>query len=774
MRRHLLRRVGIMLLAATVATTGLAAAAHADPDTGTITGRLTDGGQPVANAHVEASGAGFGAAETDANGDYVIADLPPGSGYQVRFNPPGRPWQYAYHTPTYESAAEFTVAAGATTVVNDTLIAVGTITGRFIDAAGNGLPHRTVTFSSEPSGIWQFTETDATGAYQAVLPTGAYRVAFKVGSQDQYVPGKLDHSLAQIFSLAAGQTVTVDETELPLGAVAGRIVRADGTPAAGTDVLLRGPDDGYAGYAGTDADGRYRIDVLSGAYRVMIPFDSDHSVLQYVPGKRLAAEAQLFTVTAGNVTAVDETLLPTGSASGRFTDAEGNGMAGVEVSLIDEYAGTYSGRTDANGDWQVDGLLVGEYSAMFFSWQHNFTQYAYGKTSREAADEFTVTAGQNVVVDDSRLATGSIRITAKNSVTGAPVADFYVQAGSYSTDAVDGVATLSELPVGTWQPAVYASGYQPLEQVAPVTVVAGQQAAIELTLVPYGSLRAKVVDAATGAPVAGVCLFTQTKTKFRLFEGCAGESGADGEVVLDVAAGTYQVFALPGPGSAYGAQWVGLTGGTGSQDLARNVVVAAGERKDIHKIYMDRKGSVTGVVTGADGAPVTSGTVAVVTPVIGDAGQGRVAVDTQGRYTIDFLGPYSWPLSFQTSTHAFQWSGAAHRRQSAILVPVTAGQTTTFDQQLALGALVKVTATGSPAGGFAVAYNNSNGDVAGFVWVQQAGGQAVYRVMGGQQVKLEFAGGLPGQGWYGGTDFDSAKTVSIPTTGEKVVVYPYS
>ncbi|MEV0455688.1 carboxypeptidase-like regulatory domain-containing protein [Catellatospora methionotrophica] len=271
-----------------------------------------------------------------------------------------------------------------------------------------------------------------------------------------------------------------------------------------------------------------------------------------------------------------------------------------------------------------------------------------------------------------------------------------------------------------------------------------------------------------------MCLFTETRIKFRLFEGCAAESGTDGEVVLGVEAGTYQVFALPDHGSAYGAQWVGLTGGTGSQDLARNVVVAAGEQKDIHKIFMDRKGTVTGVVTGADGAPVTGGTVAAVTPVIGDAGRGRVAIDTQGRYTIDFLGPYAWPLSFQTSTHAFQWSGAAHRRQSATLVPVTAGQTTTFDQQLALGTLVKVTATGSPSGRYAVAYNNSNGDVAGFIWVQQAGGQAIFRVMGGQQVKLQFAGGEPGQGWYGGTDFDSAKTVSIPATGEKVVVYPYS
>ncbi|GAA2352393.1 hypothetical protein Cme02nite_26200 [Catellatospora methionotrophica] len=774
MRTSTLRRIGILLLAAVVATTGPAAAAHADPTTGTIAGRLTDGGQPVANAYVEASGIGWGSTETDANGDYTITDLPPGGNYRITFAPPGRPNQYAYHTADYDGATVFAVTAGATTTVDDTLMPVGTISGRFTDATGNGLAHRKVTFSTQPAGRWEYAETDETGAYSALLPAGAYRVAFALGQQQQYAPGQVDPAQAATFQLGAGQTLTVDETELLRGAIAGRIVRADGTPAADMPVSLRNAADDYAGYTATDADGEYRIDVLPGAYRVAIAFDRDESIMQYVPGKRLLAQAQPFAVTAGNVTGVNETLLPTGTASGRFTDAEGNGMGGASVSFIDGYGGTYGANTGTDGVWHIDGLVAGDYTVMFFGWQTTFRQFAYGKATEAAADRITVAAGQNVVVDDSRLATGSIRVTAKNSVTGAAVGDFYVQADNYSADAAGGVAVLPEMPAGAWGLNIYAEGYQVVEQAGPVTVVVGQQAEIEVTLVPVGSLRAKIVDAVTGAPVAGVCLFTQTRVKFRLFEGCAGESGPDGEIVMPVEAGTYQVFALPGRGSAYGAQWVGLTGGTGSQDLARNVVVAAGQQKYIHKIYLDRKGTVTGTVTGADGAPVTSGTVAVVTPVIGDAGQGRVPIDTQGRYTIDFLGPYAWPLSFQTSTHAFQWSGAAHRRQSATPVQVTAGQTTTFNQQLALGTVVKVTATGSPAGGYAVALNHSNGDVAGFVWVQQSGGQAVYRVMGGQQVKLHFAGGEPGQGWYGGTDFASAKTVSIPATGEKVVVYPYS
>ncbi|MBV1853360.1 carboxypeptidase-like regulatory domain-containing protein [Catellatospora tritici] len=776
MRSHTLRRVATTLLAVTVAVIGLTTPAHADPDTGTIKGQVTANGLPASGITVSAQGWGWGAAVTGSDGRYEITDLPAGIDYRVSFYGAGRPEQYAHQTADYDSATTYTVTAGGTVTVDEVLLPVGTIAGRFTDAAGNPLPNRRVSVIPRTYSHYNYDlTTDANGEFSLDAFAGGYQVSFWTDEQQQYAPGQVDSALAQTFQVTAGQTTTVNETQVGRGAITGRLVRADGTPAADKVVELITASGGYnVTFAYADADGRYRMDAFPGAYRVVIPFGEEgNEINQYVPGKRVESQGQIFTITGTDVITVNETLLPTGTASGRFTDSAGNGIANVYAQFTDAYGGQYQADSDTDGYWQTNPMLAGEYTVYFYDWAHTVSQYAYGKVAAEDADPVTVLAGQNLVVNDTKLATGSIRVTAKNSVTGAPVAGFSVQAGAFWAEERNGAAVLSDLPVGYWRLNLYAEGYQPNENVGPVNVLPGQ-AEIEVSLVPYASIQAKVVDAATGAPVAGVCLSTQTRVKFHLSEGCGAESGPDGVVTLTaVTAGTYQVFALPGQGSPYGAQWVGLTGGTGDQAQARDVTVTAGQAKYIHKIYLDRKGTITGVVTGADGNPVTSGHVAVSAPIVGDVSRGSVDIDAQGRYTIDFLGPYSWPLDFITDSHAWQWSGAAYKRQSATLVPVVAGQTTTFDQQLQLGTVLKVTATGSPADYFAAAYT-SNGDLVGRIWVPQAGGQAVYRVMGGGTVRLHLEGGEPGHGWYGGTSFSTAKQVSIPTTGEKVIVYPYN
>ncbi|MDI1464265.1 carboxypeptidase-like regulatory domain-containing protein [Catellatospora sp. KI3] len=772
MRANYLRRAGMTLLAVTVAAMGLVTPAHADPGTGTISGQLTDDGQPVANANVHIVGPGFGSAQTGSDGRYEISGLPAGDGYSVSFTPQGGPVQYAYHSAIPENETSFSVTAGSTTTVNDTLIDTGTVAGRFTDAAGSGLAGISVSAWSDPE-AWAYSgTTDADGYYSIAVPTGNFKVAFQLGTQRQWAPATTSWSQAQVYPVGIDQTVTVNATAMLQSAVAGRVVQADGTPYPDAAVNLLSTSGGPGAFGYTDADGQYRIDALPGSYKIAIEITSAFELNQYVPGTMLESEAQVFAVAAGSTTTVNATMLATGSASGRFTDAAGNGLAGIGVTLDDVNGSYYSTRTRADGTWQIGTVLPGQFVVRFWD-RESVDQYAYGKVDFADATRFTVVAGQNLVVDDTRLSTSGLRVTARDSVTGAPVTDFAVWAGSASADAENGAAVLPDLPVGTWYPSVHADGYEVLKA-GPVTITAGQQATLEVTLVPFASIRAKVVDAATGAPVAGVCLFTQTRTQFRLL-GCPAQSGADGEVVLDyVSAGTYQIFALPESGSAYGAQWVGLSGGTGDQAQARDVTVTPGQAKDIHKIYMDPKGTVTGTVTGADGNPVTSGKVSVVAPVTWESSQGGANIDAQGRYTLDFLGPYSWPLFFRTTTHAWQWSGAAYRRQSATLIPVTAGQSATFDQQLQLGTLLKVTVTGSPGGGVVAAYTSSNGDLVGFTAEPQSGAQVSFRVLGGGQVRLHYENGWSDQGWYGGTDFTTAKPVSIPTTGEKVVVYPYS
>lgn len=777
MRRHTLRRLGLTLLAAAVATMGLAAPAHAEPDTGTISGRLTDNGVPVPDAWVSASGPGWGGVTTDADGYYRITDLPAGEGYRVGFSVGVRETQFAHQTISYEHATLFTVTAGGELVVNETLLPTGTITGRISHPDGTPLAYGYLYFErTDGLGQWQSAATDEDGRYRIELPATTYRIWFSaVFGVTQYVPGTLNPERATAYEVAARETVTVDDTVLALGTITGRITNPHSFDTGDETVVVEGVNGEGSFTAYPDYRNEYSVTVAAGSYRVRV--DHNGEFMQYVPRSRTQAGAQVFTVAANEVVTVgDEPILGLGSMAGRFTDPDGTGLSGVLVSVTDEH-GTTTTTTGDNGVWRIDSLVAGEYRVRFTAAEPRVDQWAHGKTTADAADPITVLAGRTAQVDDTRLTAGSIRVTARDAVTGAPVQNFGARIGESSGLTEQGAVVLTGVPAGSWPVTVWADGYRYAENAGEVTVSAGEESSIELVLQPYAKIKAKVVDAATGAPIAGVCLFTATGDDFRLFQGCAGESDGNGDVVLNaVEPGRYQVFALPDSGSPYGAQWVGQDGGTGDQRAAKSWTVTAGQTRDIHRIRMDKAGTVTGVVTGADGAAVGAGLVSITTPVIGDGSRADVAIDAQGRYTIGFLGPYAWPLSFQTDSHAWQWSGGVAKRHDALGVRVVSGQTTTFDQRLQLGTLVRVTAAGSPGGGFSVAYTVGTGDVAGYAHVPQDGGEAVYRVLGSQHVTFQYNAGFGRErGWYGGTDQASATPVRVFANGTPTVVsYQFS
>ncbi|MEU8000791.1 carboxypeptidase regulatory-like domain-containing protein [Catellatospora sp. NPDC049111] len=774
MRRHTLRRLGLTLLTAAVATMGLAAPAHAEPETGTISGRLTDNGAPVPDAWVGASGPGWGGATTDADGYYRITDLPPGGDYRVSFSVGVRETQFAHQTVSWENATLFTVTAGEELVVNESLLPVGTITGRITNPDGTPLAYAYLYFErTDGLGQWQATEADEDGRYRIELLATTYRIWFSPAyGVTQYVPGTLHRERAAAYEVPAGGTVAVDDTALAPGTITGRISTSGGADAVYETVVVQRVDGAGTLTTYTDSSGRYSVPVEAGSYRVRI--DRDGQTVQYVPGSRTEAGAQVFTVAANEVITVDERLLGAGSMAGWFADGDGTSLTGVLVTVSDEY-GTHTTSTDANGNWRVNGLVPGLYRVRFTATTPHVDQWAYGKLTAEEAEPILVRAGGTVRVDDRRLTSGTIRITARDAVTGDPIPSFGARVAGVSGLTEQGTLVLTGVPAGTWPVTGWSGGYP--ETTGEVTVTAGRESSIELVLQPFAQIKAKVVDAVTGDPIAGVCLYSVTEDRFRMSLGCPYASDGNGDVLLPyLTAGRYQVFALPADGSPYGAQWVGQDGGTGDQREAKAWTLAAGQTRDIHRIRMDRAGTITGVVTAADGAVVGDGRVSVTTPAIGDGTVGDVAIDAQGRYTIGFLGPYAWPLSFQTDTHAWQWSGGQAKRHDAVKVQVRSGETTTFDQRLKLGTEVRVTAVGSPAGGFSVAYTVGTGDVAGFVYVWQQGGEAVYRVLGSQHVKFQFNEliGYPGS-WYGGTDFASATPVRVYANGTPTVVsYPYS
>lgn len=772
--RHL-RWFAAPLVVALVATFASVTPARADGPTGTIAGTITDDGAPVpfATVYVSADDGPYGgSATTDLNGRYTVANLPvSGSPYRVSVQAPGRPRQYAHGKTNPESATLFSVTANQVTTVDEALLPTGTISGRFTDVDGTGIPVWVTAY--EDQGAITGVAADADGNYSITVLPGTHRVAFDYGNGQQYAYGTFVRDQAKRFTVAGGQTVTVNDVKLQTGAIAGHVTNPDGSPAADVKVTANGI--GASGVATTDSAGAYRIaDLPPGDYRVS--FELPSGALQWAHQILDSSQAPSFTVAGGATTTVDEQLLPTGSLAGHFTDANGQPVANISVWVEGDHIDgpTIGTTTDADGAYRIDGIpAAGSYRVRFHDWQTHLDQYAYGKINRESADLITVVAGQTVTVDDQRLPTGAIRVTAIDAHTNAPIQSFWAEAGDRTVHTTNGSLVLPDLAVGTYTLKGGSDEHFLAGDPPKVTVTAGQEVAVQLKLQPYGRITTTITDRLTGAPVAGVCAFAQKVWRFDVELGCDGLSDSTGAVTLRVREpGTYTVFVRPQEGSPYGAQWVGPTGGTGTQSRASRVAVTTGGSASLPPVKLDPRGTITGTVTGADGEPPRNGAVGIVAPGVvsgGDWYHSPVAED--GSYVIDWLGPYQWPLFFTAEDHPYQWSGGVGNRLAARRVPVRAGETTSFDYRMKTGAKLRVTAQGTTGTARVVVRNAVTGDAAGVGAGADLSAGVLIPVIGAQRVKVEITTGERTR-WYGGTDFASATPVWIPTSGTVQITFP--
>ncbi|MGC5017099.1 MSCRAMM family protein [Micromonospora sp. DT47] len=667
MRRSMLRRFGALLLGATLALTGLATPAQA-ADTGSITGQLTDGGVAVTGGSVYLYGDDVGHwdyTSLDEQGRYAFDAVPPGK-YRVNFEAWGHPTQFAYGKTDWSSANLITVTAGGATVVDDELLPVGTITGRLVDRTGAPVPFVSVSAEAVDYSSSGYGSTDPDGNFTIQVVPGSYRVRFDVGAFGQFAYGTLDRDAATVFAVTAGGTVTVNDTLVPTGTVAGRFTDTSGAPLSGVDVYVSNGQ--FFGGAQTDEGGRYRVD--------QVPVGTNYTV--------------------------------------QFSN-----------------------------------------SALFLQ------QYAYGTVDQSAAARFAVTEGQTTTVDDQKLPTGSVRLTAVDSRTGQPILNFTSSIGLDARDTENGEVIYPTVPIGTHEIWANASGYS--FDGASVTVVAGEQVDVRLVMEPLARITATVVDAATGAPLAGVCIVPVRVDEVRMPDGCGEVTDANGKVtqMISKGSGTYQLLAWPDQAEGYGAQWLGPRGGTGDLRSATQFAVESGETVMPPVIRMDRAGVITGQVFGPDGAALSQGAVRIAGEPVGlGGGFGAFAIGDEGRYRIDKLGPYQWPLLFDVYGQAMQWSGGEANRDRADRITVVAGGTTTYDYRLEAGVTVTVAST-TPFNGYVVARNADTGDIAGVWWISEPNVGVARQLVGEQHIRFEYYPSEGGRRFVGGEDFASAATYKI-------------
>ncbi|HEY2673049.1 MAG TPA: carboxypeptidase regulatory-like domain-containing protein [Rugosimonospora sp.] len=627
------------------------------------------------------------------------------------------------------------------------------------------------------SGFFDYVDLDVSGAFQvADLAPGQYQLEFSYpNGPSQWYHGKASGGEADPVTVVAGQDTRVDEQSLPTGTVAGTLTDSSGSPMSGAFVNVTSPDGWQNLFTSTDASGHYSVAALPGSYTVSFQPQQYPELRATVPG---SSQPATYTVAVGATTTADEQLPPTGTMSGRFTTADGQPASNVSVSVylpgVDyDASGEGSATTDDNGDFTLPYLYAGAgYVVEFSDWNTGITQWAYGAVNEADAADVTITAGTDTVVNDRALGAGSIAVTAKDSATGKSIADFC--AGSDGHEACSngtGQVVLTGVRAGAESVYAYTNDaryFQPDDRTA--TVVAGQTASVTFAMTPGATIDTVVKDAATGAPVADVCVVPYSGTKFAASDGFGYCSDSQGVVHIGpLAKGSYRLYVGAERTATYGDQWLGANGGVGTMAAAQVVKVNAGKEVTAPPVRLDHAGTVTGAVTDATGHPVADALIANSASEPGSGATYRSSVtDATGHYTVTGLGPYAWPLFVNPQTTVpWQWTGGVANYAKASTVAVNAGATVTANVGLALG--VKLTGTvRGPDGtldtsGRVVAYNVASGNPIGVAELNSDGTYSL-PLIGSQNVKLRFEAYQESEheGWYGGTDFTSATPVDVP------------
>ncbi|MFE0592885.1 collagen binding domain-containing protein [Micromonospora echinospora] len=653
----------------------------------------------------------------------------------------------------------------------------GTVSGRLTTSTGAGAAGIQVMIYTEDFFGVDSASTDSDGNWSVTgLAPGTYGVGFHPSdAPEQYYRQKPNPGDADRVTVTAGATTRADDQLFATGTISGQIRDALGAPVS--DLLIEAVEvDTYIRtHTRTGPDGRYRMSALAGTYRISFQPIEGRWQRQYVPGKLDEEGAGRYAVTAGAEVVVDETVLPNGNLFGTLTDAAGQPVAHAHVAVnTANMYGAVDTSTDAYGVFSVPALLAGSYKIAFYVGDRQ--QFYRGKLEHEDADVVTVQGWLTTTVTESLLGEGSVEISAVDSVTGAPVADFCAQS---TCSNGTGKVLLTGMPQGKHDIYLHTdTGRYFNRELLDVPVVAGQTRRISPKLRPGAVISTTVVDAQTSAPLADVCLAAFLPKRAVLDESYPYCSDSAGRINAGpLATGTYKLFARPQE-KTYGRQWVGADGGTGDERQAVSISATAGTVVTGPQVKMDRAGKIDGTVTDpVTGAPLPGVFVSVLTPYPA-IGIGDAATDENGRYTLERLGPYAWPVVFARNPYGYQWSGNAASRFTATPVTVTTDNTATYDIAMRTGSTVTGTFT-TPAGepftnGLVIARSVDTGDVAGYVALEN--GRYRMQVTGRQRIYFTYNGARFGETDHSGTyklpDADGVLRVArftVPATGTLTV-----
>ncbi|HEX6352673.1 MSCRAMM family protein [Actinophytocola sp.] len=382
---------------------------------GTISGRLTDRGAPVAGysvSYVDVDGNHWGnqSVRTDADGRYSFSGLWVGH-YMLQYS--NTPLVQYYHQKESLSDAEpVVVTDGPATVVDEELIPPGTVEATMTDAK-TGAPVQRFCVVAPGSGLNQRPCT-TTGLLRLELARGRYSLAFN-GSPEYF-----GTNVGNVVVTPNATTVVTAVAEPGL-AVHTTVRDAEtGDPVAGT--CLQTLEIGAPGIGTwdddegcSDANGEVTIGPLRpSTYRLLaIPGDGAHGMQWVGPNGGTGDQEQATQVTGnpGTLTTLPDIHLdPAGTVTGIVRDEQTD--APVRGVCVFPYAtdwGYGDFCTGLDGRYRMTGLGPYDWPLEYADTSDTYGwQWSGGAANRLAATAVTVVAGQEVTADERLRPAGAI------------------------------------------------------------------------------------------------------------------------------------------------------------------------------------------------------------------------------------------------------------------------------------------------------------------------------------------------------------------------------
>lgn len=444
---------------------------------GTITGEDTGAPLQACVSLTDEAGNYVASTCTADDGTWSVDRLVAGAGYKVEFEAYDDVHLGEWANDATSSADADLITAPAT--VDAALAAGGHIQGTLTRADGQPAEGASVDIysSTDDGSLAAFASADQDGAWSALVRPGEYVVYFDAWPANQWAYGKTSREDAAHFTVAAGDSVRVDDQFLAAAQVEG-VVRSAATqaPIDGACVTVYAPGDDpdnlmWAGEGCTDQTGHYSVDVSStGSFIAEFTDPQGRYVSEFTGDTRVLGDAATFTVERGAPATVNAALATGATISGKVVDAK-TGAALAEVcphAFAGRTGGVVRGEvptcSGTDGQWAVKGLPQGTYALLF----QQVTQdspyspsWAFKATSQATADLVAVRAGQVAKVRNVQLKPGGTITGRITDYRGLPVVGAWVSPDSgysgraggpvvppYAQTDEDGRYTIHGVPAG--------------------------------------------------------------------------------------------------------------------------------------------------------------------------------------------------------------------------------------------------------------------------------------------------------------------------------------